>query len=73
MMSNEGFNLLVIRVIEKAYKDARNGDVEAEDWLLSEGIDWAEIIGVLLDRKKIQKLLWEDMVKTNSLRCHMNN
>lgn len=50
----DGYRFLVVGVIEQAIKDASYGDDEAMEWLLSEGLSWADCIGVYLEPEKIR-------------------
>ncbi len=42
----EGYCILVGAMINQAIDDARKGDKEAEEWLMTTGIEWADIFGV---------------------------
>lgn len=42
----EGYCLLVGAMINQAIDDARKGDKEAEEWLMTTGIGWADIFDI---------------------------
>lgn len=55
MLNNNYYRRLAVAVLLQAVIDASQGDLEAQEWLFSEGADWLKLIDIEADTEQIRK------------------
>ena len=53
----DGYRALACAVVVQAARDASGGDKRAAAWLVSEGPDWLDALGINKDSDDVRKLL----------------